>query len=380
VDIKADDMMELLIHLNDALHKEHQWMGYGAQLSKVTAKDIDCFKDKVEAENFYKDELKGSNHSIVPIEPIWFIVQDLLILQHGNELSPMDIKINVPQVIKNYENQLLTIKTNTMNEKNLEYLKDNLKYQGFGESLQRPLEQNIAEGKTEFTLAHKATYNNQAMENTLHFKKGDQNDMYFFNKYDAKLLQPEERAQTFYLDKGNGVTTKEAFNLLNGRPVHKELTSKEGEKYTAWVQLDLSKKEENGNYKLNRYHENYGYNLEKALGQYPIKEMSDPKLKEDLMKSMEKGNLQAVKMEVKGKEETFFIQAEPQYKDINVFNKNQSRLDKDQVASLKAEPAPGQSVKQEQKQMNNHKQTAGGGDDEGPELKKKRTRKKGIAI
>jgi len=98
------------------------------------------------------------------------------------------------------------------------------------------------------------------------------------------------------------------------------------------------------------------------------------------MKSMEKGNLQAVKMEVKGKEETFFIQAEPQYKDINVFNKNQSRLDKDQVASLKAEPAPGQSVKQEQKQMNNHKQTAGGGDDEGPELKKKRTRKKGIAI
>src|SRR5450755_4287931 len=107
--------------------------------------DIDCFKDKVEAENFYKDELKGSNHSIVPVEPIWFIVQDLLILQHGNELSPMDIHINVPQVIKNYENQLLTIKTNTMNEKNLEYLKDNLKYQGFGESLQRPLEQNISE-------------------------------------------------------------------------------------------------------------------------------------------------------------------------------------------------------------------------------------------
>jgi hypothetical protein len=259
-------------------------------------------------------------------------------------------------------------------------LKDNLKYQGFGESLQRPLEQNITEGKTEFTLQHKATYNNQAMENTLHFKKGDQNDMYFFNKYDAKLLQPEERAQTFYLDKGNGVTSKEAFNLLNGRAVHKELTSKEGEKYQAWVQLDLSKKEENGNYKLNRYHENYGYNLDKALGQYPIKELGDPKLKDDLMKSMEKGNLQAVKMEVKGKEETFFIQADPQYKDMNVFNKNQTRVDKDQVASLKAEPAPAQSAKEEAKQINNHKQTAGGREDEGPELKKKGTRKKGIAI
>jgi hypothetical protein len=380
MDIKAEDMMELLLRLNDALHEDYQWMGYDAGLSKVTARDIDCFKDKAESENFYKAELRGSNHSIVPIEPIWFIVQDLLVLLHGDELRPVDIHINTPQVIKNYENHLLTIKTNTMNEKNLEYLKDNLKYQGFGESLQRPLEQNITEGKTEFTLQHKATYNNQAMENALHFKKGDQNDMYFFNKYDAKLLQPEERAQTFYLDKGNGVTSKEAFNLLNGRAVHKELTSKEGEKYQAWVQLDLSKKEENGNYKLNRYHENYGYNLDKALGQYPIKELGDPKLKDDLMKSMEKGNLQAVKMEVKGKEETFFIQADPQYKDMNVFNKNQTKLDREQVAGLKTEKpgvSPVQSAKQE-KQVNNQKQADGG--DDGPELKKKRTRKKGMAI
>jgi len=379
MDIKADDMMEVLMRLNDALHEDYQWMGYDAQLSKVTAKDIDCFKDKKEAADFYQKELR-SDHSIVPIEPIWFIVQDLLILQSGNELKPMDIHINLPMVLENYkENQLLTTNINIMNEKNLEYLKDNLKYQGFGESLQRPLERNITEGKTEFTLEHKATYNNQAMENTLHFKKGKENNMYFFNKYDAKLLQPEERARTFYLDKGNGVTAKEAFNLLNGRPVHKELTSKEGEKYTAWVQLDLSKKEENGNYKLNRYYENYGYNLEKALQQYPIKEMADPKLKEDLMKSMEKGNLQAVKMEVKGKEETHFIQADPQYKDITIFNKNQERLDKEQVASLKEEPALGQTAKQEAKQINNQKQ-AGGGDDDGPELKKKRTRKKRIAI
>ena len=76
MDIKADDMMELLNHLDDALRKEHQWMGFDAQLSKVTARDIDCFKDKAEAENFYKDELK-SDHSIIPIEPVWFIVQDL---------------------------------------------------------------------------------------------------------------------------------------------------------------------------------------------------------------------------------------------------------------------------------------------------------------
>ena len=399
MDIKAKDMHEIWERLESALKEDYQWMGYDPALPAVTAHDIDCFKDKAEAEKFYKEELKAS-HTIVPIEPVWFIVQDLLVLQSGNEVQPFDIHINVPQVLENYE--ISQLKSNNMNEKNLEYLKDNLKYQGFGESLQRPLEQNISEGKPEFTLAHKATYNNQAMENTLHFKKGDQNDMYFFNKYDAKLLQPEERSQTFYLDRGNGVTTKEAFNLLNGRAVYKDLTTKEGEKYNAWVQLDLSKTDENGNHKLNRYHDNYGYNLDKALQQYPLKELADPKAREDLMHSLEKGNIQAVKMETNGKEQTYFIQADPQYKDVTIFDKNQRQLNRDQSAALKTEAIPGatqqqettgkqQAVKQEapggkeqnskpeQKQMNN-KPAAAGGDDDGPELKKKRTRKKGVSL
>jgi hypothetical protein len=355
---------------------ENYWVAYNNSPYFIDPNDIFFFNNKDAANEFADNNTSDRDHYVV-----------ISIKKQGNDpdangLYNSDGNFFTDALIDHIEQQQLLINKNkVMNEKNLEYLKDNLRYQGFGESLQRPLEQNITEGKTEFTLQHKATYNNQAMENTLHFRKGDQNEMYFFNKYDAKLLQPEELSQTFYLDKGNGVTTKEAFNLLNGRPVHKELASKEGEKYTAWVQLDLSKKEENGNYKLNRYHENYGYNLEKALGQYPIKELGDPKLKEDLMKSMEKGNLQAVKMEVKGKEETYFIQADPQYKDIQVFNKNQVKLGREQVAGLKAELSlPGQSAKQEQKQMNHQKQAAGGGEDDGPELKKKRTRKKGIAI
>jgi hypothetical protein len=42
------------------------------------------------------------------------------------------------------------------------------------------------------------------------------------------------------------VTLKEAFNLLEGRAAHKELSGKEG-KFNAWIQLDFKEKEENGN-------------------------------------------------------------------------------------------------------------------------------------
>jgi hypothetical protein len=113
---------------------------------------------------------------------------------------------------------------------------------------------------------------------------------------------------------GNGITNKEAFNLLNGRAVYKDLTSREGEKYKAWLQIDFSQKEENGNLKMNRYHDHYGYDLNKALAQLPIKKLSDPKTVEDLTRSLEKRNLQAVKMDVKGMEENYFIKANPQYK------------------------------------------------------------------
>src|SRR5687767_11395054 len=101
-----------------------------------------------------------------------------------------------------------------MNEKNLEALKNNLKYLGFGEGLHEQLEKNIREQKSDFTLQQDVTYNNQKMQTELSFKGGDQNDMYFFNKYTAKLKELDERQQTFFLDRGNGVTTKEAFNLL----------------------------------------------------------------------------------------------------------------------------------------------------------------------
>ena len=262
-----------------------------------------------------------------------------------------------------------------MNEKNLEALKKDLKFLGFGEGLQDQLTTNIQQQKPEFTLTHQAFYNDKTLDSTLHFRAGKENEMYFFNKYEAKL---GEKQQTFYLDRGNGITTKEAFNLLEGRAVNKDLVNKDQVKYNAWVQIDFSNKEPNGNYKTKSYHENYGYDAVAALERYPIKELKDAKSKEELVKSLEKGNIQPVTVLEKKGEKRYLIQADPQFKDITLFAKDGNKLDREQASALRKEP-PKEEKKQSAAKTKDQKQGETIADT--IELKKKRqANKKGMGI
>src|SRR5205809_63722 len=126
-----------------------------------------------------------------------------------------------------------------MNEKNLAYLKENLKYAGFADKLNDQLETEI------------------------------------------KTQQPE-------------VTLK---------------LETEGEKYHAWIKLDFSEKDAQGNFKRQQYHENYGYNLSDTLNKYPIRELMDEKQKEDLIKALQKGNAQIVTLSTPDQEIKVFVEA-----------------------------------------------------------------------
>src|SRR6476469_343460 len=105
------------------------------------------------------------------------------------------------------------LKLNVMNEKNLAYLKDSLKYIEFGDQLQPQLEHHVQQGFPEFTLKHAAEYNHKPIAATLHFKRSDQSDLYFFNKYVATLQKtqgiPEDRTHTFYINHASSITLKE---------------------------------------------------------------------------------------------------------------------------------------------------------------------------
>ncbi|MEO7978885.1 hypothetical protein [Flavobacterium sp.] len=260
-----------------------------------------------------------------------------------------------------------------MNEKNFEYLRDQIKYTGFGEALESQLKEKMQKEEPDFTLTHNTQYGNDTAKATLNFKKSDQSDIYFFNSYKVELQKENSKEaleQTFYINKGSNITMKEAYNLMEGRSVNKDLTSKEGEVYNSWVQMDFKQSETNGNFKLNHYHQNYGYDLETALSKHPIKELETPKYKEDLINSLKKGNLQSATFQKEGNEIKQYIEASPQFKTINIYDGNLQRVDNRHSKEEKQSETQQASEKQSSKKQN---QSA---DDDGPEVPKEVKRKR----
>lgn len=234
-----------------------------------------------------------------------------------------------------------------MNQKNLDYLKDQLKYHGFGEGLNNKLTEQISKQAPQFQIATINEYGKDKVAYTLDFKKGNNSDMYFFNKYTAIMKgdAEKEKSQTFFLNKGSGVTAKEAYNLLEGRAVNKDLVNAEGQKYNAWLQLDFNQQDKGGNYKFNLIHKAYGYDLEKELMKHPIKELSDPASKEKLLQSLERGNKHQVTVMNGDKEEKISLEANPRYKSLNMYDVDGKKIfqenknpDQSTTASVAAEP------------------------------------------
>jgi len=261
-----------------------------------------------------------------------------------------------------------------MNQKNFDYLKDQVKFTGFGEGLETKLKERMETQSPEFQLLHKTTFGNDEAIATLHFKKSNESDMYFFNKYELALKpehNPEIMEQTFFINKGNTITLKEAYNLMNGRSINKDQTNKEGQIYNAWIQMDFKETDNNGNYKIRQFHQNYGYNLDSELAKHPIKELMHEQEKSRLVQSLQKGNRQSVTFIENGNEQKYFIEANPQFKTVNIYDNNMQRLSNRQSKEEKQAQGESKSVKQEAKKEGQNQ-----GDDDGPEIPKTANKKR----
>ena len=220
-----------------------------------------------------------------------------------------------------------------MNIKNLEYLQKGLKNIGFGDNLNAELEARIKEQPEAFQISFMGEFKRNGIvekaDYELDFTKSEKSDMYFLNKYRATLKGDDpskDRSQTFYITKNYGVTAKEAYNLLSERSVNKDLKTKDGKEYNAWLQLDFSEKDKNENYKVKQFHSSYGYNLEATLERYPIKELGEEGERERLVKSLKKGNLHQVTFNTDGKNEMMFVAANPQYKSLHLYDAKMQRV------------------------------------------------------
>jgi len=277
------------------------------------------------------------------------------------------------------QNYFKLLNKTLMNVKNLEFLKEGLKYLGFGDKMNADLESKIKEQPTEFKLNLVGEFNKDNIKDrvnyTLDFKKSDQTDMYFLNRYQASLKNDDpaqEKTQTFYITKNSGITAKEAYNLLSGRAVNKDLNNKEGQPYNAWLQLDFQEKDKNDNYKVKQYHQGYGYDLEMVMSKYPIKEQLNADEKSKLIKSLEKGNLVQVTFAREGGEDKMFVAANPQYKSLDLYDAKMQK----QYQGIEKKEKPAEDKSQEKKETQKHDV-----DEEGEAKKgKKNSKKKGIGV
>ncbi len=352
--------------------KNDNWVAYNTLSYFLEKGDVYFFNEEQEARDFARHNISDyDNYKVIKATSIIDLLKQI---PYGDELN---------QRLNNFSKSL---NRHFMNEKNFDYLKDNIKYMGFGEKLNDVLEQHLKEGKESFQLKFNTEVNKKPFEALLQFRKSDKSDMYFFNSYQASLERNngEKMQQTFYLNNSKGVTAKEAYNLLEGRAVFKELSNKAGDPYKAWIQLDFENKDKNNNNEVKQYHENYGYDLKAAVGKFAIAELDGGEKEKSLMQSLQKGNIQSVSIEKDGSASKMFIEANPQFKTVTVYDAQMKRMQKEELGQYHVvQQSQNRDVKPEQKEdlkQDKKKEVKQKVGDDPSGSKKRTSRKKGMSV
>lgn len=221
----------------------------------------------------------------------------------------------------------------------LNYLKNQVKYLGMGESekLHKDLENAILSPDKDVDV--KVEYNNpdrlmkgNTISFDLHIGKGEQGGV-FLNSYTANLTMKngEERSQSFKVQKENNITAKEAINLLEGRAVkieHDRVDKETGElsRTESFIKLKLKdEKTEYGNYKYEWYNKGYGVDVDDIMNKSNLV-FADDTQRERTKKHLEKGNITEVSFVHDKKEIKGFAVLNPQYKQLNLYDSTMNRL------------------------------------------------------
>ena len=251
-------------------------------------------------------------------------------LKFDDLFSPDDFKEEDEKL--NINNQTPNIMETQKEFDQVEYLKNQMKYLGFGEGekLHKDLEKGIKSKNQQFeikTTSDKALPGNKA-DFTLKFNKTDGGGI-FLNSYNAKLTNEknEENSHNFQVNRENTFTAKEAINLLEGRSVKIEFHNpKSDQQETAFVQFNFDEpKTEKGNYMFQNFYKNYGVETDKIVEKSNLI-FDKPEYKENTIKSLEKGNIVKVKFEQDDKIVEGKAILDPQNRNLKLYDSDMNRI------------------------------------------------------
>lgn len=238
---------------------------------------------------------------------------------------------------KDFNKLFTTLEPNVIMENDkefstLQYLKNQMKYLGFGENekLHQDLENGINSNDKQFqisTTSDKVLQGNKA-EFTLNYYKSDKGGVYL-NSYDVALTNSKEETinQKFPVKKDNYFTAKEVINLMEGRAVKNDfLNPKTEQNETAFFKLNLDEpKNEFGNYNFQTFYKNYGVDTNSIVDKSNII-FDKPEYKETTIASLEKGNVVKVKFELDNKIVEGKAVLNPQYKNLSLYDNDMTRI------------------------------------------------------
>jgi len=201
---------------------------------------------------------------------------------------------------------------------NSQSLQNQLQRTGFT-GLTEKLEAQMSQGLQKFTLPVSYYVNEkERVDHRLSFEK-DPSGQYRFEGFQTSLYnasKPEEIRQHFF-DAKTGPDANLAYNLLSGRAVFKD---------NLWSQLDFNDKDANGSYRVKEFHAGYGFDLDKALQQLPIKGRSNMAVADKLNNALKAGGRESVSFEIDGKEKRYYIEANPQFKSLTIYDGHSKKI------------------------------------------------------
>lgn len=132
-------------------------------------------------------------------------------------------------------------------------------------------------------------------------------------------------SQTVFVERGKGFTAEQSVNLIQGRAVYRDdLLKLGGEPYKAWVKLDMdSQKDRWQNFQTLQYHvPTYGFDLEKTLDKFNIKELGDEKKRDQLIHLVQNGNRPVVTVTKGDQQSKLYMEVQPRYSQLNFFRED----------------------------------------------------------
>lgn len=293
---------------------------------------IGKFSNKEDASELLKkledNRVKGDNTKYYLFEETYTKLPEFHI--YSKIINSLEFKKEIDNLFINNQNPNIMETQKEFNQ--LDYLKNQIKYLGFGEDekLHIELEKGINSKKQQFeikTTSDKTLPGNKA-EFLLLFNKTESGGV-FLNAYDAKLTteKGDEIGHNFRVNRENSFTAKEAVNLLEGRSVKIEFHNpKSDQKETAFVQFNFDEpKTEKGNYLFQNFYQNYGVDTEKIVEKSNLV-FDKPEYKDNVIKSLEKGNIVKVKFQMDDNVIEGKAILDPQNRNLKLYDNDMNRL------------------------------------------------------